>query len=258
VRHFFKLLAFIPLFAITSGLAYAGDRECGAGFLSAMARQLGIKDLRPRTDGGTLVGGACAVWRHDRHIMLSAFAYDTGVADAKTLVVATTDAKTARVLSRYTAAIEEDATMQVDEASVRLDTARYQLSKEVTAFGVRFTSNARGVRGAEASSNDELTLFVAEGSKLRPVMHLYMFQQKSLVGWLNSAMEESVWENATLSISTAKTSTNGYADLLVTANIAPDSAGDQLPKPRKEHHLLRYDGTQYQRGGDAPWWIGWP
>jgi ATP-dependent protease HslVU (ClpYQ) peptidase subunit len=207
---------------------------------------------------------SCRPWPYKHNIILSAVAFAADSNDhqeeqnKKLLVVAVIDRTTNRVISSYRSVISEDAITAVGEGSLHLDPARYQLAPNVRAFGLRFTSLAIGASCGEANWNNELTLYVPDGKRLRPVLNLYMYQQKSISGCLSNFSENAVWENADLTISVEKTTTNGFADLLVTAMISPDSNGtnDGNMRQRVETSLLRYDGRVYTKGKYAPWWLG--
>lgn len=222
----------------------------------AVKQHLKINEFALRQDGGNVISAACRIWPYKTNQLLAAFAYDEGVEYEKRLVVLILDEKTKRVISSFRKEISEDPSTEVGEYSLKLDTARYQLSESVRAFGLRFKSSAHGPNCVERDWGNELTLFVPEGKNLRPVAALNLYQQQWHEG-CSAATSHALWENAMLTVSMGETSTNGYYDLVVTAKITVNSieASTQNLKDRTEWHTLWYDGKFYKKGKSVPWWL---
>lgn len=202
-----------------------------------------------------VVASACKPWPHDRNLLLSASAFDTGAEDDKLLVVAVVDATARRVVSRYQVMVGEDAAVHIGPRSLSIDTARYQLAPGVRAFGVRFASDARGASCPDGIWTDELTLFVAEGKTLRPVMRgMPMSRSEARKGMFCGAAQELVYDEARLTLGVAASASRGYADLVVSARVTR-FAGDQQGAAKTERQTLRYDGKEYRAGKNAPWWL---
>lgn len=240
-----------------SVLAQQAEDKCAADDLKIVARDLKLPELSPRADEGNVIAAACRTWPYRSNLLLAALAYDEGVEYEKKLIVAVIDEKTRRVVSSLRSTIGEDAVTEVGEYSLRLDTARYQLADGVRAFGVRFNSSARGASCGEAYWGDELTLYVPEGSNLRPVVTMNLSQQHWLKG-CPAATSSALWEDAALAVGMARASTNGFHDLEVTAKISVSVEGDAAAgelKDRIERHTLHYDGKTYQKGKAVPWWL---
>jgi hypothetical protein len=207
--------------------------------------------------GSKVVSGACKAWPDDPSLTLAAVAYDSGTADEKSLLVAMVQKEPQRVIASYETSILEDAVTEVGANSLQLDTAPYRLAANTRAFGVRFESTARGASCGEASWNDELTLYVPAGQELLPVLTLSMWKMRALKGCLSAWSPEAILETVTLTLSVAKTTSHGFADLLATAAVST-SANDEttrVAKPRTEHYVLRYNGNEYQKDGKARWWL---
>jgi len=251
--------ALIAAFCLMSDgvLAQITEEKCLPHSYDVVRRELKISNLSPKQDGGNIISETCRTWPYNTDWVLAAFAYDEGVEYDKKLAVAVIDKKTEQVLSSFQSDIAEDAVTEIGETSIHLDTARYRLAKDIRAFGVRFNSVARGASCGDADWNDELTLLIPEGKRLRPAFSLTMFKQRSLKGCLGTAITHAVWETAELTIGVADTSTNGLKDLLVTAKITTNSDDSQTTKPRNriERHILHYDGSAYQKGKSFPWWL---
>ena len=179
-------------------------------------------------------------------------AYDAGKDDAKTLVVMLLNESEQKVVASDRWEIGEDAGMRVESGSLWIDTAPYLLAKGVRAFGVDLTSGYIPHCG-DGGSGAERTLYVQQGEKLRPIFGLTMSSWRFLQGGnprcvgSDQASEVTIIENTDLSISVAKTSTNGYRDLIVQAVSSEDTG---QPKGKKSFlYKLRYDGQRYRNQG---------
>ena len=73
------------------------------------------------------------------------------------------------MLASYKGVIAEDAATELSSQSLRLDTARYTLSANTRAFGLRVNA-FRDRCTYEGGFDDELTLFVVDGRAIRPVL----------------------------------------------------------------------------------------
>lgn len=250
--------ALVLCFFSATAFAQAQPRGdiCAPNVYETVKLDLKISEFSPKQDGGNVISAACRAWPYKPNLLLAAFAYDEGAQDEKRLVVVIIDEKTRRVSSRFRRTIGTDAVTEVGEHSLKLDTARYQLAEGVRAFGVRFNSSAHGANCGEGYWNDELTLFVPEGEKLRPVLSANLYQQRWLRG-CPAATSAALWEDALLSVSMAKTGTNGLHDLIVSAKITVNAEGAPTGEhqDRVERHTLHYDGKAYQKGRSVPWWL---
>jgi hypothetical protein len=205
--------------------------------------------LKPET-GGSVVSSVCKLWPYRQNTMLVAFAYDEGVEDEKTIVVATLD-KAMRVTSHYKETIGEGVGHRYGPDSFVLDTARYDLAPGVRAFGLRFRSFGPGASAANSYSSDYLTLFVQEEKTLRPVFADHMEYQNALSGLIGFPTGHEFIESGIKSISISKSSTNGYADLIITDTITYDGEEEDRPSDIKrdkriEKGVKKYDGIRYK------------
>ena len=142
------------------------------------------------------------------------------------------------------AAFETDGVALVELA---LDTARYKVAADLRAFGVR----ARVTNASRLNPLEEvqLSLYVREGATLRPVLSQLLVSQYS--GEWNDICEGERSE-ITRTVEVAKTSSHGYADLIVkTQQTGTSSVGDAEACEDKITHYppvlttLRYDGKSY-------------
>ena len=253
--------------ALVCAPAHGKNDECSPRIHAAIAKELRIEQLQSPRDGETVAAEACKAWPHTVGVTIAALAYRPSANTSKDtehekhLVVATIDRRSNRLISSHQRVIYEDALTEFAADSLRIDTAKYQLSQDLIAFGVRFKSAARGPSCGEAASWDELTLYVTNSRTLRPVLTLDMNRQRALDGCIGSATGRDVWEVATLTISVESTASGGYADLRIVAAITPGTNMDKVPahlrsRKRVETYLLRYDGKSYSVSKDAPWWLG--
>ncbi|MCU0093361.1 hypothetical protein N8H72_25545 [Pseudomonas koreensis] len=128
-----------------------------------------------------------------------------------------------------------------------LDTARYKLTPEVRAFGVRvqFTNSSR----LNPLEETHLSLYVREGEKLRPVLsQLVVYEYGG--EWDGDCAGERYETTRTVEI--AKTSSHGYADLIIktkttgTTNVVEgDTCEDKISVSSPELTTLSYDGKSY-------------
>ncbi|WP_047284296.1 hypothetical protein [Pseudomonas protegens] len=172
---------------------------------------------------------------------------DTGTDDGTyNLQLAVLDRSSGQALASYEqpAAFVSDA---VRLESVKLDTGRFQLTPQVRAFGVR--AAFEGSSRVNPFSQTWLSLYVREGSTLRPVLE--KFVAHSYNGeWDGQCAGEGTKTTRTLDI--GKTRSHGYADLIVRSV----SVSTQSKKVGQECQstsvaakpvvsTLHYDGQRY-------------
>jgi hypothetical protein len=239
------VIVLIAMFSASPATSAESSDNCSKETYDAVARHLGLE-----TFADSVVSEACKSWPHKGNFLLAAFAFDQGIQYEKSLWVALLDRKTLRPVSTYKSVIAEDAVTEVGQSSLRLDTARFQLSPDVRAFGLRFGSTARGPSCGEGASWDELTLFVREQKQLRPVFKMDMQFQNALKGCIGSATGNDIWKYGRKTISVANTTTNGFADLLITETVTVDG-NTVIPKSIKtkrqvSRYLAKYNGKEYE------------
>lgn len=213
----------------------------------------------------TVAAQTCKAWPSDTTKRLAAIAFVTGAGEpgerSLQLRVAMLEADSGKVLAGYAQELGEDAALELDTDSLRLDTARYDLAPGTRALGVVVRSVARGPSCPDFHSNDALTLLVREGRTLRPVL------QRDLTLWQRVQGEPCSWgrgrvisERASMHLAMAGQVHAGYADIVLTATIVTSDAapgGDTVTeRARRARQLLRYDGRRYVAATDAA--NGWP
>ena len=164
-------------------------------------------------------------------------------------------------MNLYSKTTEEDAVEKIGSDSFKIDTARYQLSDNVRAFGIRFQTSERGPSCADYLFENRQTLYIPEKNTLRPVLDLYMHTAQALNGCIGSSTNNNIIEDSDSSILIEKNKSNNFYNLKVISYIEPFAEMDNPPsdiniKPRTESYQFKYNGKQYM-GGDkkTPWWI---
>lgn len=257
--------ALLLVLLLLAPCARAADRQpCDAATFKIAGRFAGYADFTSEGDVPRVVAAACKPAPDQPGLLLAAFAYSTQPGakpppdeDDKQLAVLVIDSARGRVVASHKELVSEDAITRFGPDSLSLDTARYLLAPGVRAFGLRFSSTANGPSCADGYFGEPLTLFVAEGGTLRPVLKLDMSTAQALAGCIGHGGPGSVVESATLTLAIAPTRSKGYADLAVRAKI--DAwGGDEaknVPKPRTETRVLHYDGRRYAVPSGEAWWL---
>ncbi|WP_321782714.1 multidrug ABC transporter ATPase [Burkholderia pyrrocinia] len=252
-----KIRRFVPLLALAAApIVHAADSQpCGDDTVTAIARWAGIASARIATrDANRLVvASACKVMPNAPGTTIAAVAFDSLPKSKnpdesnKLQVVALIEG--GRVVSAERSVVQEDAATEIGTNSYRIDTAPYRLSPDVRAFGVVFTSSARGPSCPDAAASEELTLWVREGNRIRPVFGT------NLYGWVSSegtacgpGTGDARSESARMTIAVEKTSSHGFADLSITAHITKTQRKDgdySDTGTRTARTMVRYDGKTY-------------
>ncbi|VWC19200.1 multidrug ABC transporter ATPase [Burkholderia lata] len=247
-----SILRFAPLLALAaaSTVQAADNQACDDATVVAVARWAGIANARlaTRDTNRLVVASACKVMPNAPETTIAAVAFDSLPKSKnpdesnKLQVIALVEG--GKVVAAERSVVEEDAATEIDASSYRIDTAPYRLSPDVRAFGVVFTSSARGPSCPDANASEELTLWVREGNRLRPVFGT------NLAGWVNTDDKHAVCSpggsddaivSATMTIGVEKTSSHGFADLSITARVDPPQRKDKRPV----RTIVRYDGKSY-------------
>lgn len=131
--------------------------------------------------------------------------------------------------------------------SLELDTARYRLTSDLRAFGVR--AHFKGSSRVNPLDETLLSLYVKEGDKLRPVLDRLVVYSFSGEWDGNCAGERS---ETVRTLEMGKTGAHGYADIIVrsvTTGLAgegpPDSCELKTTHEKPVLTTLRYDGKTY-------------
>lgn len=225
----------------------ADPSRCSDAVIDQLGKHFGLDDfaypaagMEPRAEnGGLLVAGTCKPWPADNARIIAAFAYDAGIEYEKRLLLAVVERSTHRVIASYTGVIPEDAAMEVSGNSLRIDTARYALAKNTRAFGLRLRT-FRDRCTYEGGFDDELTLFVVDGRRIRPVL-TETTSHWSFADGNRCGGEDVARTDASVVVAVEHTASKGFADLRLTA-----SRNDNR-KPLSV--VVKYDGERYDTQG---------
>lgn len=221
--------------------AYADTHEhkrCDAHITEAIIEHFNI------AADGEIRDSTCKIWPYDKSKILAAMAYapngyDFAVSDhALPFYVAVIDIRTNAITAEYQGGILEDGTTQVTEYTLNWDTARYDLAKGVRGFALRVSAFSESP-AMNGGFDNQLTLFVIDGKKVRPVIkELNMHEWECDIG---CGEENAKRIETTVEISIAATKTNGFSDLIL---VASKSSSEKVVTYRTQ-----YNGSQYELNG---------
>ena len=252
-----RILRFAPLLALAAApvVQAADNQPCDDATVTAVARWAGIASARIATrDADRLViASACKVMPNAPQTTIAAVAFDSLPKSKKPddsnklQVIALVEG--GKVVTAERSVVEEDAATEIGENSYRIDTAPYRLSPDVRAFGVVFTSSARGPSCPDADASEELTLWVREGNRIRPVFGTNLYGWVSVEGEAcGPGVGDARSEEARMTIAVEKTSSHGFADLSITAHITKTQRKDgdySDTGKRTARTIAHYDGKSY-------------
>jgi hypothetical protein len=225
----------------------AATQVCAASTLQLLGSHLEVAQFAARDEknpDGRLIASACKPRPSSPGgEVLAAVAYDDGREGEKRIAVAVVDAKRSRVVASHQRIVQEEPGLMLNEGSLWLDTANYQLAPGLRAFGVDLSGG--GYPGCvEGGVGPMRTLYVLEGRTLRPVLQdFYVSQWSFAEGGPVCANNRQVIANTEFTIATASAASHGFADLAITARTRFDDPARKPPAPRR--WTLRYDGQRY-------------
>lgn len=240
----------LPLAGLAPAFAAqpADSVPCTSGTLERLEQhRLGTVEDRARMD---VVASACKTWPFDESVLLAVatFGDPEGIPGERMLygVTAMLSAADGEVLASHAEEIGEDAATAVGEHAYRLDTARYDLADGVRAFGVVFTSSAEGASCPDGGANEQLTLYVREGARLRPVLSTYLDGWETIRGDICGSVDERVIDLFHTVLQIEPTRQHGWADITLSTRVEREVGSDAPYYRRTARHTIRYNGTLYQ------------
>lgn len=243
--------------AAGTGLAMSAQAaepdRCAPAVVQLVGKHFGLasfdypRDHDSQTDGdhGRLVAGVCEVSPTNRQEQIAAFAYDADQPGEKEMVIAVVNPALGNVIAAYRYTYLENPG---GVGKLSIDTARYQMSERVRAFGVDITTGYAHYCG-DGGFGPERTLYVRDGTSLRPVLEIFaMSSWRYIKGFMcsptaNDDGDEDIIEEVQIALQLADTVSNGYRDLIVTA-VATRTDGKPIGNG-KFRHRLRFDGQMY-------------
>ncbi|QUJ69392.1 hypothetical protein KDD30_21745 (plasmid) [Photobacterium sp. GJ3] len=152
------------------------------------------------------------------------------------------------VLASYTGYISEDSSIQVGEDSIWIDTAKYDLAENQRAFGVRLDIGY-SPRCADGGESDYLTLFLQDGTHLKPVLKNIAMSTWSNYNGIACLDPEIVKVDEKKYIFILNSKTNGFNDLLIKGKSSTETktelASEILSSIKEFHSKYVYDGSSY-------------
>lgn len=203
-------------------------------------------------DVGAPFAVACKVWPANPDLLLVAVPLMQDTPDPENghvgdLDVLVLDAGTLQVRQRQRLPdlMSDDA---VRIASLAFDTARYDLTPEQRAFGIRI--EREGASRANPFDETSLRLFAVQGGQLRMVLD-GLSVNRSSGQWDTTCAGE--FSESAVSLAIGNGQRHGYRDLIATeshsASRAAVQQGDCMEKTIKQgktRHTLTYDGKRYR------------
>ena len=257
-----KFLRWLTLFFLAlpfSVMAQKSPQACDPGVYKTLSLDLHIGPLstESNTAPGYIVASACKSWPNKPHLLIAVVAFDEQKEDINQLAIALIDTRAGRVVNNLVKSITSDGFYA--PGGVFIDTARYQLAKDVRAFGVVINNSQPPPSSPNSIADGELTLYVTSGTSLDELFSLPRFQYQSIEGAVSVMYSGAIWKSAeyiTLSLGTRKS--NGLIDLVARAQVSEtvnEAEGLKTRKERVESHTLRFDGMRYQPSKNHPWWL---
>lgn len=240
------------------------EQLCDARTLASVGRFVHVDNFRepalgqPPDANAMVAASACRAAPAYRG-RLAAVAYRSGQQDELLLVIALIDGA-GQVGPSFKGNLDSDPNVSIVSGSLWLDTAAYDLSPGVRAFGLDITTGVpRGC--AAAGSGARRSLFVSQGRFIRPVLQDLPMSEWSLIQRGKSACTDSsapdltITENFTATLGLASTSTHGYRDLVVTGAASRDDG--HLEERPAFRSVLKWDGKVYSTEEQQRAWLAW-
>ena len=244
----------LSMLLLCAGAARAADEQtCSPATLATLGRQVKVAHFTPApSDFGTdpkgvILAAACKRLPNDPRLTLVAAAWDAGQPDSKALVLALVDESTSTVAASTREDIDEDATTRVHNASLRLDTAAYELAPGVRAVGLDLYTDNPGC--GDGGFGPHRTLYVRDGATLRPVVaglavsqFWYLRGNQPRCVQDPKEAETPITEDFQVTVELGKPGKGGWRDLVMTAT---STRSDHGPARKPLHVRVPYDGDAY-------------
>jgi len=202
-------------------------------------------------DWGTYV--ECKVWPADPTKTIAALvdphkvsnispSSDDGRSDLEVLVLETSSGNILQRLFQKGALISDAIPLM----SIQLDTARYVLAPGVIAFGVRANRYGRF-----DNETQDINLYAIQENKLKQILDNLTMHESAIAMNDESNAHTCQSSDITRTLAIAKTSSHGYADLIVQENKSERSDGsrddcaDAKTTKSSRQYVLHFDGSSY-------------
>jgi len=207
--------------------------------IPTVTSQLSIYDLAIDSSSNTknqVLDFTCKYWPENNSKIILAFAYGNGVTDDEYKLIVAVVSKS-KIISSYSEAVEQNAVTYIESGSLKIDTAKYQLTNQTRAFGLRANAEHHSC-GHERGASNDFRLFVIEGEQLKIILSGISLSQWQIDDTENSCSPSEVIVDTTESyISVSPDSTNGFHDLIIKSKHSNSNKVDVT--------TLRYNGKVY-------------
>jgi hypothetical protein len=264
---------FIGAFAISLSLnSYAeavelkstavAGQECSTKVLNLVSQNLKVQKFND-----SLVASACKKTTKGNENTIVALALNNdkesdmdASEQQKDLILALVNSDETSVIGSYKSVIEEDATLIIGSGSLKIDTARYDLTSEIRAFGVTFSSSMGNSSCAHGGwTGDSKSLYISEGAKIKKVLGGstgLLLTSGNYVKDLDRCGEKyqrmldkgykDVVENFSTTISIGNDTANGFKDLILTSSSMYEIDEKKSKSKRKPLTVtLHFNGNEY-------------
>jgi hypothetical protein len=227
-----------------------GKQACSTDLINVVGRHIQLEDFS-YGNAGVLVADACKVWPKDNTITLLAIAYLAKPDDVLNLAVAMIDNSNSKVIASYKDVLGKQAAMHLGRNSLNIDTARYDVTRGIRAFGVDITRGNIADCGASGQGRVR-NLYVLEGNEIRPILEdFYLSSWRFVSGGDPGCISrenvlkasEPVIETIVLKIAIDKSVTNDYFDLSIFSMSSINNGSQSNREPFQ--YELKYDGKKY-------------
>ena len=235
-------------------------QECSTKVLDLVSQNLKLQKFND-----SLVASACKKTTKGNENTIVALALNNGKESdmnsseqQKDLVLALVNSDATNVIGTHKSVIEEDASLVIGSGSLKIDTARYDLTSEIRAFGVNFSSSFSPSNCAhDGWTGDSKNLYIFDGSKIKKVLGGSSGLLLSSSGYVKELDRcgdkyqrmldkgyKDVIENFSTSISVGNGTTNGFKDLILTSSSTYDIDGEKS-KRKALTVTLYFNGNEY-------------
>ena len=231
----------------------ADSQDCSAAILGALGRELKLSHFAPSPDSGgkdpagIVLASACKRQPDDPRLTVVAASWDAHQEESKALAIAIVDESAGSVVALLRDDVVEDATTQIRETSLRLDTAPYLLAPGVRAFGLDIASDNNNC--GDGGVGPMRTLYVREGRTLRPVLaNLFVTEYTWIRGNQPRCVPDqheadtAIIEDRTTTIGLGAAGKGGWRDLVLTVTAR---RSDRKPARKPLRVTVPYDGRSY-------------
>lgn len=237
-------------------------QECSTKVLNLVSQNLKLQKFND-----SLVASACKKTTKGNENTIVALALNNGKESdvdsseqQKDLVLALVNSDETNVIGSYKSVIEEDATLIIGSGSLKIDTARYDLTSDIRAFGVDFSSNFSPSNCAhDGWTGNSKNLYIFDGSIIKKVLggsDGLLLSSSAYVKELDRCGDKyqrmldkgykDIIENFSTTISIGNNSTNGFKDLILTSSSTYETDGKKSKSKRKPLTVnLHFDGNEY-------------